>query len=98
MILCYELFLAEGQPVERFVPRLANRYELDGMYEHLKATLTKINFITSDNPDQAMQNLRSFFSRIGLRARDVKVIRGICRQIDWYTQRRLEGMKRKSSE
>lgn len=87
MILCYELRLAGNQPVEHFVPRLATRRELDGMYEHLKDTFMKINFINTENPDYWMQNIRRFFSRVGLQARDVKIIRGICRQLDWYTKR-----------
>jgi tRNA/rRNA methyltransferase len=90
MILCYELMIAGDKPTDQFVPRLATRRELDGMYEHLKETFIKINFINTDNPDYWMQNIRRFFSRIGLRARDVKIIRGICRQLDWYTQRKVE--------
>jgi tRNA/rRNA methyltransferase len=92
MILCYELMLAGDKPTDQFVPRLATRRELDGMYEHLKETFLKINFINPDNPDYWMQNIRRFFSRIGLRARDVKIIRGICRQIDWYTKRKIENI------
>lgn len=90
IIVCYELMVACSQVVDQFVPRLATRRELDGMYEHLKETFIKINFINPDNPDYWMQNIRRFFSRVGLRARDVKIIRGICRQIDWYTERRVE--------
>lgn len=90
MILCYELMIASNEPIDGFAPRLANRRELDGMYEHLKETFIKINFINQDNPDYWMQNIRRFFSRVGLRARDVKIIRGICRQIDWYTRRKVE--------
>ena len=82
--------IASNEPFDGFAPRLANRRELDGMYEHLKETFIKINFINQDNPDYWMQNIRRFFSRVGLRARDVKIIRGICRQIDWYTQRKVE--------
>jgi tRNA/rRNA methyltransferase len=93
MILSYELVMAGYKPPERFVPRLANRRELEAMYEHLKETLIKINFINPENPDYWMQNIRRYFSRVGLQAREVKVIRGICRQIDWYTQRRLEEME-----
>ena len=93
MILCYELMLAGNQSPEQFVPRWATRRELDGMYEHLKETFLKINFINHDNPDYWMQNIRRFFSRVGLRARDVKIIRGICRQIDWYTERRVENIE-----
>jgi tRNA/rRNA methyltransferase len=72
MILCYELMLAGDKSTDQFVPRLATRRELDGMYEHLKETFIKINFINPDNPDYWMQSIRRFFSRIGLRARDVK--------------------------
>ena len=98
MVLCYELFVEGGKPVDRFVPRLANRRELDGMYEHLKETFVKINFINSDNAESGMENIRRFFSRVGLRTRDVKVIRGICRQIGWYTQKRLEEIQRERNE
>lgn len=90
MILCYELMIASNEPVDGFAPRLASRRELDGMYEHLKETFIRINFINQDNPDYWIQNIRRFFSRVGLRARDVKIIRGICRQVDWYTRRRVE--------
>jgi tRNA/rRNA methyltransferase len=93
MILCYELLLAGNKPPDRFVPRLANRRELDGMYEHLRETFVKINFMNPENPDYWMQNIRRFFSRVGLQARDVKIIRGICRQIDWYTRKRLKDMQ-----
>ncbi len=98
MILCYELRLAASQPVEQFVPRLATRRELDGMYEQLKETFIKINFINTENPDYWMQNIRRFFSRVGLQARDVKIIRGICRQIDWYTKRMVEDIKQLEDE
>ena len=98
MILCYELMLAGDKPTDHFAPRLATRRELDGMYEHLKETFIKINFINPDNPDYWMQSIRRFFSRIGLRARDVKIIRGICRQIDWYTQRTIENIDQLEEE
>jgi len=91
MILCYEL-------VGQFVPRLATRRELDGMYEHLKETFLKINFINTENPDYWLQGIRRFFSRVGLQARDVKIIRGICRQIDWYTKRTIEDVKQLEDE
>jgi tRNA/rRNA methyltransferase len=98
MILCYELRLAGNQAVEQFVPRLATRRELDGMYAHLKETFLKINFINTENPDYWMQNVRRFFSRVGLQAREVKIVRGICRQIDWYTRRTVEDIKQLEDE
>lgn len=89
MILAYELFLASTDEPKNPVPRLANKDELAGMYDHLKETLTKINFINPQNPDYWVTGFRRFFSRIGLRAREVKLIRGLCRQFDWYIEEHL---------
>jgi tRNA/rRNA methyltransferase len=91
MIICYELLMASGKPADRSIPRLADGFELEGMYSHLKEVLLKIGFIDRQNPDHWMLNLRRFFSRIQLRAREVRVIRGICRQMDWYTEQIKKG-------
>jgi tRNA/rRNA methyltransferase len=88
MVVCYELLMAANKTVDRFVPRLANGGEVEEMYEHLQETFRKISFIARGDPAPAMRNVRRFFSRVSLRSRDVRLIRGICRQIDWYTQRR----------
>jgi tRNA/rRNA methyltransferase len=88
MVLCYEIFLASRECAEGFVPRLATRHELEAMYEQLRKTFVNISFINPENPDYWMQHIRRFFSRIDMRARDVKMIRGMCRQIEWYGSRK----------
>lgn len=88
MVLCYEVFLASRESIEGFVPRLAARHELEDMYEELKNTFINISFINPENPDYWMQHIRRVFSRIDMRGRDVRMIRGICRQIEWYGSRR----------
>ena len=84
MIICYEIFLAAHEKAPEHVPRLAARHELDGMYAQLKDILVRINFINPENPDYWINNLRHFFTRLQLRGKEVSIIRGICRQIDWY--------------
>jgi len=84
MIMAYEIFLASIRESRPFVPRLATSRELEGMYEHVRQTLARIDFINPENPEYWMMSIRRFCSRIGLRAREVKLIRGICRQMDWY--------------
>lgn len=86
MVVCYELFLASTAPCTENLPRLANRFELEGMYRHLGDVLMKIGFINPQNPEHWMLNVRRFLSRLPLRAREVRIVRGICRQIDWYTE------------
>lgn len=84
MIVSYELFTAVYETDSPPVPRLAERHELEGMYEQLKDLLIRIDFINPENPDYWMNNMRRFFNRLPLRAKEVRIIRGICRQIDWY--------------
>ena len=84
LIICYELFMNSREPGKMALPRLANSFELEGMYDHLQEVLMKIGFINPQNPEHWMNNIRRFLSRVSLRAREVKIIRGICRQIDWY--------------
>jgi tRNA/rRNA methyltransferase len=86
IIVCYELFMHSHEPSTITLPRLANSFELEGMYDHLQEVLMKIGFINPQNPEHWMNNVRRFLSRVSLKAREVKMIRGICRQIDWYTQ------------
>ena len=85
LILCYELSLASTDIELKSIPRLANKFELEGMYGHLKELCTKIGFIDIQNPEHWMNNIRRFLSRLPLRAKEVRIIRGLCRQIDWYT-------------
>jgi tRNA/rRNA methyltransferase len=87
MIICYELFTTHKIESSTFVPRLASRHELDGMYDQLKDILVRISYINSENPDFWMNKLRYFFTRLQLRAREVSIIRGICRQINWYAKK-----------
>ena len=84
MIMCYELFCFSLDKAGEFAPRLANLHELEAMYDQLKDVLVRVSFINPDNPDYFMNNLRHFFSRMQLRAKEVQIIRGLCRQVDWY--------------
>jgi tRNA/rRNA methyltransferase len=93
MVMAYELFIAVSAKPHA-VPRLANSRELESMYTMLRETLLKINFISHQNPEHWMFNVRRLFSRHGLRAREAQVIKGICRQIDWYVGKRLEDMQK----
>jgi len=98
MILCYELSKASMSGESRFTPRLAARYELDGMYDQLKEILVRIDYINHENPDYWMNRLRRFFNRIQLRAGDVSIIRGICRQVNWYSNKCYEDGRNEKKE
>ena len=93
LIICYEIAMAARKRAPAPVPRLANRFELEGMYDHIRDVCMKIGFIDPQNPEHWMLNIRRFLSRMPLRAREVRIIRGLCRQVDWYT-RQLDKLKK----
>ena len=89
MVLCYELARAGRPEGGGFSPRMATRHELDGMFDQLREILVRISFINAENPDYWLNNLRRFFTRLQLRAGEVAIIRGLCRQVDWYAEKRF---------
>ncbi len=84
-MLCYELHLAAtGKPGTTKSPSLATIEEVEQMYGDLQAALIRISMISADHPEAGMMKLRRFLSRAGLLSHEVRMIRGLTRQILWY--------------
>ncbi len=84
MITCYELFLASGRAEKAEEPILAKFEDIENFYAHLETTLTRIGFLNAHYPTSIMVALRRLFGKADLEPREVKVLRGILRQIEWY--------------
>ena len=97
MILLYELFLA-AHPTHRESRKLATSEELEGMYRHMEEVLLRIGFLDPNNPKRMMTALRRLFGRARLDSREVRIIRGIMRQVNWVAEqmgkkKEVEGWK-----
>ncbi len=79
---CYELTRATAsQPAS---PReLASGAEIDGLTDHLDKTLHAIGFLQPPQGRRLLHELRAFISRAEPSPREVRVFRGILRQIGW---------------
>lgn len=88
MILCYEIFAYRSSAEGRFVPKLASSRELEGMYGQMAELLVRIGFLNFQNPEYWMMHIRRLLSRTGLYSKEVKIIRGICRQMGWFLENR----------
>jgi tRNA/rRNA methyltransferase len=64
-------------------PRLATRELTEPMFEQMYGALEAISFLHPGHDEKVRILLRQLFSRNGLTPRDVKVLRGIWRQINW---------------
>jgi tRNA/rRNA methyltransferase len=94
MVVCYSLSTAAQTNPPAFTPRLAKCIELDQMYDELTVALVRIGYMNPQNPAYWMNRIRRFFARLRLRSGEASIIRGICRQIHWYGDKRYaDGFK-----
>jgi len=111
LLIGYELFLISRE-ISQSAPdsalTLAGPAELERFYAHLEETLTGIGFLSGDQAPSIVVSLRRLFGRANLEPRDVKILRGILGQMDWYrknasglvldSERREAGMSRNGSK
>lgn len=87
MVYAYELFKASFEEEKRFQWRLANYQQLEGVYEHLRSSLERVNFIPMDSWENFMMRFRRMFARANPEVRDVKVMHKILQAFDEYIRR-----------
>lgn len=88
LLTAYEIFRQNPNlppPDETKYPNIA---QLEGMHEHLKKALQEIQFIKNNNPDHMPRVLRNIFNRAQLSDLEVRVIRGIARQMLWIAKQK----------
>jgi tRNA/rRNA methyltransferase len=87
LLCCYEVFLAAQEEVTDVARPLAVAEQQELMYEKLKHALLQVGFLHKDNPEHIMFAFRRIFGRAGLEERDVSILLGMARQIEWYATR-----------
>lgn len=83
-VVTYELYagvLSHRREGKQAVPKLANSHEMEAMYRLLEETLRHTGTLKETDYGYWMRNIRHFLGRIGLRAREVKFVKGFCRQV-----------------
>lgn len=86
MIMSYEIFIGQLERAPAHVAKLAPLVQVEAAYEHLQDALLKIGFLHPQNTRHMMFALRRLFGRAGLEESDVALLRGIARQITWYSR------------
>jgi len=89
MLVCYELRMADLQRQDDestagLSTKPAEFRTIEGLYGQMEELLLRIGFLDPQNPKRIMHTLRRIFGRANLGDRDVAILRGIFRQIDWY--------------
>lgn len=89
-VCLYEIFLASldvalGETIER-----APAEDVERLFDKMKTSLLEIGYLDPQNPEHILFAFRRIFGRGGLEEKDVRILIGLFRQIDWYSR---EGWK-----
>ncbi len=85
LVLCYELTAATGPPDDR-TPDLAGFQVREEMLQQMERVLIEIGFLSSGNPAHIMNSIRRLLGSAELTPRDVRILRGIFNQMEWYAR------------
>lgn len=95
MVVLYELHRARlddvGISPAAFLDRLetappADAGDLEDTFAALEQLLLDVGFLSTDNPKHIMATVRSLCGRAALDARELRILRGIIRQMRWYVE------------
>mgnify|MGYP000697293774 CR=1 FL=1 len=84
LLVCWELRRAARRAVPR-PPAIAPApaAAVEALYDHLQEALLRIGFLNPQNPEHLMFTLRALFGRTTLSEHDVRILRGMARQMEW---------------
>jgi tRNA/rRNA methyltransferase len=88
VLLCaYELRMAgmEVAPEQTLAPP-AGHDEREAMYRHMEGALRTIGFLTTDSGEVVMRHFRRLLGRARMTPEEVKMLRGVARQIMWAAE------------
>jgi len=90
LLVCWELRRAAGSRTRPAAPAVAAApaAAVEALFAHLQAALEQIGFLNPQNPEHIMFALRGLFGRTALSAHEVRILRGMARQMEWAAGRR----------
>lgn len=90
MICLYEIFVAAQKKAPQKMISRARAESVERLFDRMRRSLLKIGFLDSQNPEHILLALRRVLGRAGLEEKDVRILTGLFRQIEWYGE---EGWK-----
>jgi tRNA/rRNA methyltransferase len=86
LLICYELFSACEEPREEAadIENPAPVAMTEALYDHLRESLLEVGFLNPQKPDHILGMIRRLLSRSGLSVPEVRMLRGLFRQLVWY--------------
>jgi len=90
VVCLYELYVATLTTGANDAIQRAEAESIERLFDIMRLALLKIGFLDSENPEHMLLAFRRIFGRAGLEDKDVRILTGMFRQIEWYAK---EGWK-----
>ena len=84
VICLYEFYVASLAPATESGVERACAEDIERLFDIMRQSLLKIGFLDSENPEHMLLAFRRILGRAGLEAKDVRILTGMFRQIEWY--------------
>jgi tRNA/rRNA methyltransferase len=86
VICLYEIYCASlGEKTKQSLPQ-ARAEDIERLYDRMRTSLLKIGFLDSQNPEHMLFAFRRILGRTKLEEKDVRILTGLFRQIEWYAE------------
>ncbi len=84
VICLYEIYLAFLAPAEDSPIERARADQIERLFDRMRSSLLRIGFLDSENPEHMLLAFRRILGRAALEEKDVRILTGLFRQIEWY--------------
>ena len=84
VVCLYEIYLASLSPAREPTIERAAAEQIERLFDRMKSSLLKIGFLDSENPAHMLLAFRRILGRAALEEKDVRILTGLFRQIEWY--------------
>ncbi len=86
VVCLYEFYVAASATAATNPIQRAEAESIERLFDIMRGVLLKIGFLDSENPEHMLLAFRRILGRAGLEEKDVRILTGMFRQIEWYAK------------
>jgi tRNA/rRNA methyltransferase len=99
VVIClYEVYVASLTTIVDDGLVRAQAEDIERLFDIMRNALLKIGFLDSENPEHMLLAFRRIFGRTGLEDKDVLILTGMFRQIEWYAKQGWQVVEEKKKK
>ncbi len=84
MVIAHELFVAAVEPPDYTGRQPAASEQIERFFGQARPLLLECGFLLAENPDWILRAFRKMVHKARLDHREIKILRGVCSNMEWY--------------